>query len=92
MTAWVSSMLAACATAPRDLRVRMFRHPCWHCDCEGNQLDALDVCAHALRTPMRTICDDVDECVGELDAAACATAPARSTSADVQTFQQRLRL
>ena len=35
---------------------------------------------------MDGICDDVDDCVGELTLAACATALARFTNADVQTF------
>ena len=40
------------------------------CDCEGNQLDALGVCGGqcAEDADADDICDDVDDCVGELDA------------------------
>jgi hypothetical protein len=39
------------------------------CDCEGNQLDALGVCGGncAADADDDGICDDIDECVGELD-------------------------
>ena len=63
------------------------------CDCDGNQLDALggggpcdaDVDSDG-------ICDDVDPCVGELDAVACATVSARFMSVAVRTSLRRLRL
>ena len=39
------------------------------CDCEGNQLDALGDCGGPCEadTDADGICDDIDECVGELD-------------------------
>ena len=39
------------------------------CDCDGNQLDALGVCGGdcAADADADGICDDVDDCVGELD-------------------------
>ena len=44
--------------------------PTGDCDCDGNQLDALGVCGGACEADADTdgICDDVDECVGEVDA------------------------
>ena len=40
------------------------------CDCDGNQLDALGVCGGdcAEDADADGICDDVDDCVGMLDA------------------------
>ena len=39
------------------------------CDCNGNQLDALGVCGGPCEADVDAdgICDDIDECVGELD-------------------------
>ena len=44
--------------------------PAGDCDCDGNQLDALGVCGGdcAADADADGICDDVDDCVGELDA------------------------
>ena len=44
--------------------------PAGDCDCDGNQLDALNVCGGdcAADADADGICDDVDPCVGELDA------------------------
>ena len=43
--------------------------PAGDCDCEGNQLDALGVCGgEAGDADADGICDDVDDCVGALDA------------------------
>ena len=40
------------------------------CDCDGNQLDALDVCGGTCVADEDAdgICDDVDDCVGQYDA------------------------
>ena len=40
------------------------------CDCNGNQLDALDVCGGTCAEDLDSdgICDDVDDCVGPVDA------------------------
>ena len=47
------------------------------CDCNGNQLDALGVCGGACATDADAdgICDDVDECVGALDACGICNGP-----------------
>ena len=47
------------------------------CDCEGNQLDALGVCGGACEADadMDGVCDDVDDCVGELDACGVCNGP-----------------
>ena len=48
----------------------MLHIPAGDCDCDGNQLDALGACGGscAADADMDGICDDVDDCVGELDA------------------------
>ena len=58
------------------------------CDCDGNQLDALGVCGGdcAADVDADGICDDIDDCVGELDSCGVCSGPVRSTNADVQTF------
>ena len=47
------------------------------CDCDGNQLDALGVCGGdcAADADSDGICDDVDDCVGELDACGICNGP-----------------
>ena len=42
--------------------------PAGDCDCDGNQLDALGVCGGdcAADADADGICDDVDDCVGQL--------------------------
>ncbi|MGB1074542.1 MAG: hypothetical protein ACPGYZ_10660, partial [Flavobacteriales bacterium] len=47
------------------------------CDCDGNQLDALDVCGGDCDADADAdgICDDVDTCVGELDACGVCNGP-----------------
>ena len=47
------------------------------CDCQGNQLDALGVCGGdcAADEDGDGICDDVDECVGALDACGVCNGP-----------------
>ncbi|MBL6646048.1 MAG: zinc metalloprotease, partial [Flavobacteriales bacterium] len=47
------------------------------CDCEGNTLDALDVCGGdcAADADNDGICDDVDECVGQLDECGVCNGP-----------------
>ena len=49
--------------------------PAGDCDCDGNQLDALGVCGGdcAADADGDGVCDDVDDCVGAIDAWACAT-------------------
>ena len=39
------------------------------CDCEGNQLDAVGICGGSCAEDVDEdgICDDVDECIGEID-------------------------
>ena len=64
--------------------------PAGDCDCDGNQLDALDVCGGdcVADADADGICDDVDECVGELDACGVCNGPGEIYECDVQTFQQ----
>ena len=47
------------------------------CDCDGNQLDALGVCGGDCDADADAdgICDDVDDCVGELDACGVCNGP-----------------
>ena len=47
------------------------------CDCDGNQLDALGVCGGdcAADADADGICDDVDDCVGVLDACGVCNGP-----------------
>ena len=47
------------------------------CDCAGNQLDALGVCGGdcAEDADVDGICDDVDDCIGELDACDVCNGP-----------------
>ena len=51
--------------------------PAGDCDCDGNQLDALEVCGGdcAADEDADGICDDEDDRVGALTLAACATDP-----------------
>ena len=51
--------------------------PTGDCDCDGNQLDALEVCGGdcAADADADGICDDVDECVGTLDACGSCNGP-----------------
>ena len=48
-----------------------------YCDCNGNQLDALGVCGGSCEADADAdgICDDVDDCVGELDACGVCNGP-----------------
>ena len=43
--------------------------PAGDCDCDGNQLDALGVCGGDCPSDLDgdSICDDVDDCIGQLD-------------------------
>ncbi|MDG1673805.1 MAG: hypothetical protein P8H88_00005, partial [Flavobacteriales bacterium] len=47
------------------------------CDCDGNQLDAIGVCGGACTSDVDAdgICDDVDDCVGALDACGVCNGP-----------------
>ena len=60
------------------------------CDCDGNQLDALGVCGGdcAADADADGICDDVDDCVGELDECGICNGPGAITSVDVLTSQK----
>ena len=51
--------------------------PAGDCDCEGNQLDALDVCGGACDADVDAdgVCDDVDSCVGEFDECGICNGP-----------------
>jgi len=51
--------------------------PTEDCDCDGNQLDALDECGGdcAADADEDGICDDVDPCVGALDACGICNGP-----------------
>ena len=51
--------------------------PAGDCDCNGNQLDALGVCGGSCTADADAdgICDDVDDCVGELDACGLCNGP-----------------
>ena len=55
----------------------MFDIPAGDCDCGGNQLDALGECGGNCEadTDADGICDDVDDCVGELDACGVCNGP-----------------
>ena len=47
------------------------------CDCDGNMLDALGVCGGDCATDMDGdgVCDDADDCIGELDACGICNGP-----------------
>ena len=62
-------------------------HPAGDCDCDA-ELDALGVCSGDCEADADAdgICDDVDDCVGALDA--CRLQRRRFTSVDVQTSQK----
>ena len=51
--------------------------PAGDCDCNGNQLDALDVCGGDCSADADNdgICDDIDDCVGSLDACGVCNGP-----------------
>ena len=51
--------------------------PAGDCDCDGNQLDAFGVCGgdRAADADADGICDDVDDCVGELDECGICNGP-----------------
>ena len=51
--------------------------PTGACDCDGNELDVLGVCGGACAQDLDQdgICDDVDECVGTLDACGICNGP-----------------
>ena len=51
--------------------------PAGDCDCNGNQLDALGVCGGACAADADSdgVCDDVDPCVGTLDACGVCNGP-----------------
>ena len=48
-----------------------------NCDCNGNQLDALNVCGGSCSADADAdgICDDVDDCVGNVDACGVCNGP-----------------
>ena len=51
--------------------------PAGECDCNGNQLDALGECGGSCQADADAdgICDDVDPCVGEIDACGVCNGP-----------------
>ena len=51
--------------------------PAGDCDCEGNALDALDECGGSCSADADSdgICDDIDECVGTVDACGICNGP-----------------
>jgi hypothetical protein len=51
--------------------------PAGDCDCNGNQLDALGVCGGSCTADADAdgICDDIDDCVGALDACGVCNGP-----------------
>ena len=51
--------------------------PAGDCDCDGNQLDALNVCGGSCAADADAdgICDDADDCVGTLDACGVCNGP-----------------
>ena len=51
--------------------------PQGNCDCDGNQVDAVGVCGGTCEEDIDTdgICDDVDDCVGALDACGICNGP-----------------
>ena len=62
------------------------------CDCDGNQLDALDVCGGDCEadTDADGVCDDVDDCVGSYDSVVSVTVLALSTSVAVSISQKEI--
>ena len=54
-----------------------FDIPAGDCDCNGNQLDALDICGGSCTADEDNdgICDDVDDCVGAYDACNVCNGP-----------------
>ena len=54
-----------------------FELPVGDCDCNGNQLDALGVCGGGCAQDLDQdgVCDDLDECVGMLDACGICNGP-----------------
>ena len=51
--------------------------PAGDCDCDGNQLDALGICGGSCSADADNdgVCDDVDDCVGDLDACGVCNGP-----------------
>ena len=70
-TASVHWTPAGSATGPEVYECGCADIPEGDCDCDGNQLDALGVCGGSCAADADAdgICDDVDDCVGALDAA-----------------------
>jgi hypothetical protein len=54
-----------------------FDIPAGDCDCNGNQADALGVCGGSCTADVDGdgVCDDVDDCVGDLDACGVCNGP-----------------
>ena len=70
--------------------------PTGDCDCDGNQLDALDECGGdcAADADADGICDDVDPCVGSLDACGVCNGPGdiyECGCEDIPDWRLRLR-
>ena len=61
------------------------------CDCDGNQLDALvNVEGRVADEDADGICDDVDDCVGELEECGICNGPRAIYDADVLTSQKAI--
>ena len=80
-TTWTSASgrltSAASATAPApSTRVAALTSPT-NCDCSGNELDALGTCGGTCEADEDGdgVCDDVDDCVGTLDACGICNGP-----------------
>ena len=52
------------------------------CDCDGNQLDAVGLCGGECEVDADSdgICDDIDDCVGELDNCGVCNGPGLDSS------------
>ena len=76
-TAWANSTSVASATVLARYECGCSDIPEGDCDCDGNQLDALGVCGGdcAADADADGICDDVDDCVGELDECGICNGP-----------------
>ena len=84
--------LAACATVRRAVyECGCDDLPQGDCDCNGNQVDALGVCAGTCEADSDGdgVCDDIDDCIGVFDACGICNGPGdRFTNADAQTSQK----
>jgi len=68
--------------------------PAGDCDCEGNALDALGECGGSCSADADSdgICDDIDECVGTIDACGICNGPGAVYDCGCTSMPGRLRL